>query len=216
MRRHPTRDQHVVVPVTYTSTAIGQTPSKDRVSLGQSSSNQSLQGVLSERTLAPSISVTSLMSTPSDTGGATAIGPPRSTATALSGEALQPYLSPAGVYAQQLPPRGYGQGPAQMVAAPPPGHPQVFVAQPQYQPPRAVMPGGAQQVPMQAQVYTGSPVWVIEEVVDFGTPIDDIDSSRSMGMSPMICRPQNVLLSSCLRPNCVNGGKSTDDEFCPY
>lgn len=144
------------------------------------------------RTMGPSLSVSSLMSVESDSSAPAPVAPPRS-AQLNTGEVLQPYanarLNPAGASlkmpASQLgmhevtrgqnmqagrivaegPPRGYGGAGQPMAMV----HPQSVMQTREPPSPVAQDRGGHDQ----QQASDGNSTWVIEEVIDFGLPVDE-------------------------------------------
>lgn len=193
-------------------------------------------------------SLASAASVISDTGGAPTALPQRSSATVLGGESLQPYLAPTLAPHQPIP---ASAGPNLTYTSSPPGAPASHPSRPgvlqshsqggyaapaghnvQYHAQQRVItaqsPGllqptanGVACAPGQFRPVEPQPVWVIEEVVDFGVPIDDNDNSvvrksvRCFGQDTNHHKGRDVnygedgIFATCLRPSC----KSPD--LCP-
>lgn len=203
--------EHVPIQQTYsggqqTSVAIGHPGhylAAIPTSMMQSPSGKSLGG---------SASVTSLLTVASDTSGPPAMAPP-SSAALNTGEVLHPYSN------SQVPGDGmhfHGGGPSLASSARNPAtssqgqmavvHTHSVMTTHQYQAPA---PSPVNQVP------NNQPTWVIEEVIDFGVPIDEIgvreydDQNHALGckllMSP---RGRGGLFDGCVRSLCFDEEQS--------
>eukprot|EP00747_Dinoflagellata_sp_TGD_P168402 gnl/TRDRNA2_/TRDRNA2_194694_c0_seq1.p1 gnl/TRDRNA2_/TRDRNA2_194694_c0~~gnl/TRDRNA2_/TRDRNA2_194694_c0_seq1.p1 ORF type:complete len:265 (+),score=40.03 gnl/TRDRNA2_/TRDRNA2_194694_c0_seq1:106-900(+) len=197
--------------ITLVDARLGQSPSQSSLhnipgnSLGQSRSGASLGN---------SVSVASLLSTASDTPGGGVTVPPLSNQAAFSpGEALQPYM-------QQVPPQmaggysaHYGSGQYQQTSPAPRSPYGASQTVPMHQQPQELVErgGGSRMPPAQHAAAQGMspqammdrnphPVWVIEEVIEFGQPYEEVDN----GSSPD-CRLRTDEGGGPLFNKCVHG-----------
>lgn len=252
----------------------------DQRDLGQSASTASLAHSDQEKkTLGQSISVTSLMTTMSDTsGGPSAVAPPRTSQTALGhGEVLQPYLPAAPLASTPAVPLGSDHKSPSVRALPPPGRDWSQTAQPmglerEPSPVRtaeasavspaqqkcqagrleSLQPAGAstgyqergsnracnmrvvepqpvvpqrdprENVPRERETHSANgATWVIEEVIDFGVPVDEgIHEVDDPGFLHA-CKPKalrssrNGIFDGCVRTLCAEEAQAKPgDDFC--
>lgn len=134
----------------------------------------SLQQSPSTKSLGQSASVNSLLTVASDTSGPPAMAPPQSAAL-NTGEVLHPYgnsaqaeMQNSGTYLQRPPPQQLNAG--QHMAA---VHSQSAMSMNAHQYQAASAPAHQAAGPPPQQVPASQPQWVIEEVIDFGVPLDE-------------------------------------------
>eukprot|EP00746_Dinoflagellata_sp_MGD_P003779 gnl/MRDRNA2_/MRDRNA2_107324_c0_seq1.p1 gnl/MRDRNA2_/MRDRNA2_107324_c0~~gnl/MRDRNA2_/MRDRNA2_107324_c0_seq1.p1 ORF type:complete len:221 (+),score=32.90 gnl/MRDRNA2_/MRDRNA2_107324_c0_seq1:109-771(+) len=214
---------------------------KSQIYVQQIAGSQSTGSLQNNRSTASLASATSIIS---DSSAPTAV-PQRSIATAMGGESLQPYLpasvgKPAhhAIPASAGPNVTYNAGHAS-ASGPPPSRPGVlhshqqtapaaqkvqYVAGPQHQPQQTARMVASQQTsgPHGAPPYRpadAQPIWVIEEVVDFGVPVDELDNSLFLKdvncFAPQGCRKgrkgeeDDGIFATCMKPACKS------PELCP-